>query len=298
MVAVAEVKATATEVAAAAIEVPVSGPTLKAIDHGMTTPDPSGPLLEVCDLSIRFGDTGVLDKLNLTLRPGQIHALVGESGSGKSLACLALADLQPANAQVEGTVAFLGQSVERSDPQALRTLRSSRIRYVFQDPYGTFNPSIRIGPQIEESFPGTTPARARRARSGELLRSVGLDTDDRVRRSWPFQMSGGMLQRAAIAMALAGQPKVLVCDEPTTALDPLLRRDIVDVLASLAREQGIGILFVTHDLRLLKGFADTVTVLEHGITRDQGNLDGIFNGDVSGYTRELIEALPRLPNHV
>ncbi len=261
----------------------------------MIRSDSDSPALEVRDLSIRFGEICVLDSLNFQVEAGSVHALVGESGSGKTLACLALAHLHPQNASVAGRVCFAGEEIDPADRQALQSLRANTIRYVFQDPYGTFNPSIRIGTQISESFPTHTHPRDRPAQIQKILKSVGLDEVDRVTRAYPFQLSGGMLQRAGIAMALAGNPRVLVCDEPTTALDPLLRAGIVELLRSLADERKIAIVFVTHDLRLLNGFARTVTVLQRGITMDQGELPAVLTGNHSDYTRELLGAIPNLP---
>ncbi|MGF1530929.1 MAG: ATP-binding cassette domain-containing protein [Puniceicoccaceae bacterium] len=252
------------------------------------------PLLEIQDLSISFGKSLVLNRFSCSIPPKGIHALVGESGSGKSIAALSIGGLQPPQAIVHGKVLISGHPIDFTSLPALRLLRQETLRYVFQDPFGTFNPSIIIGQQLAEALPLDTPKSIKKEKVLHQLEAVGIEQPQRVFNAWPFQMSGGMLQRASLAMALLGSPSLLICDEPTTALDPHLQQEIIALLKQQAQQNSVTILFITHDLRLLPNFAHHVTVLSRGSVVEQASTADVFLRPQSEYTKVLLDSLPDL----
>ncbi|MFI9561400.1 ABC transporter ATP-binding protein [Nonomuraea endophytica] len=228
----------------------------------------------------------VLDGVELSVGEGETVALVGESGSGKSLTSRAVLGLLPDGAEVEGGVEVAGQDVLALTPSRLRELRRRTVAMIFQDPRSGINPLRRIGDFLVEGRPGSQD------RARELVAAVGLEA--RVLRQYPHQLSGGMLQRVMIAGALMGDPKLLLCDEPTTALDVTTQAEIVTLLAEVRRRYGTGLLFVTHDLELAAAIADRVYVMYAGRIAESGPAATLFSRPRHPYTAALLAATPRV----
>jgi peptide/nickel transport system ATP-binding protein len=268
---------------------------------------PLDPLLAVRELRVGFRTgagprPGVESRtavggISLAVPPGQVLALVGESGSGKSVTALSLLGLLPATARVSGS-AVLGGGVELigAAPATLRSVRGSRIGAVFQDPFTAFNPVMRIGTQIAEALGAHAKAGAREAAAQvlTLLERAGLRDTRRIARAFPHELSGGQLQRAMIAMAISGEPDLLIADEPTTALDVTVQAGILDLLHSLRANTGTAILLITHDMGVAADLADEVAVMRHGQIMEAGSARDVFLAPRSAYTRELLEAVPRV----
>ncbi|RQS61555.1 ABC transporter ATP-binding protein [Burkholderia sp. Bp8963] len=256
------------------------------------------PVLEVEDLNIRIGARTIVHGLDLTIGRGERVALVGESGSGKSLTALALLGLADA-ARVSGRVRLAGDELLDKSEAQWRATRGRDIAMVFQEPMTALNPLKTIGRQIGESLRLHAGLRgaAARERAIALLRRMGIVEPERKVDAYPHQLSGGQRQRAMIAMALAGNPRLLVADEPTTALDVTVRRQIVDLLIELqeadADGHGLAILLITHDLHLVRRFAHRVAVMQHGEIVEQGATDALFAAPQHAYTRKLFDSAPR-----
>ncbi|MEU3354105.1 ABC transporter ATP-binding protein [Streptomyces sp. NPDC037389] len=261
------------------------------------------PLVVVDDLSVRFptgtgGGVQAVSGLSFTLAPGGALAVVGESGSGKSTAAYALLDLhRGTGAEVTGTVRVAGQDVRAADDAALRRLRGGTAAMVFQDPLSSLDPYQAIGDQIAEvhrlHHPGAG-RRAARARAVEVLDRVGIPDAARRARSRPHEFSGGMRQRALIAMALACDPRLLVADEPTTALDVTVQAQILGLLRELREETGMGLILVTHDLGVAASSVDELLVMKDGRAVEHGPAHEILARPREDYTRELLAAVPRV----
>jgi len=256
-------------------------------------PDSTAPLLQIENLRIAFGERAVVQGVNLQLDAGQRLALVGESGSGKSLTALALMGLLDAGAQVSGSLRFAGQELLQFSPRQWRGLRGGDIAMVFQEPLTALNPLMSVGAQIAEGLTvklGLSAAQAA-ARVSELLAEVGLPEPGTMAKKLPHTLSGGQRQRVCIAMALAGEPKILLADEPTTALDADLRGQILDLLAKLQRERGMAVLLISHDLHLVRGFAQRVAVMQAGRVVEQGEAAALFAAPQHAYTQQLLATL-------
>ncbi|MGW7553215.1 dipeptide ABC transporter ATP-binding protein [Streptomyces rimosus] len=266
-------------------------------------------LVEVRDLSVAFpadgdgdgdGDSAVraVDGLSFTLAPGRALGIVGESGSGKSTVAAALLDLhRGTGARVGGTVRVAGTDVRAADEPALRRLRGGRAAMVFQDPLSSLDPYYAIGDQIAEVYRVHRPdvsRRAARARAVEVLERVGIADAPRRARSRPHEFSGGMRQRALLAMALACEPRLLIADEPTTALDVTVQAQILDLLHDLRAETGMGLLLVTHDLGVVAGSVDEVLVMRGGRAVEHGTVGEVLRTPREPYTKELLAAVPRV----
>jgi peptide/nickel transport system ATP-binding protein len=259
-------------------------------------------LLDVDDLSVRFTrrgrpDVRAVDGVSFTVDAGQTVGLVGESGSGKSVTSLAIMGLLPARGvQVAGRADFAGQDLLRLTPDALRDLRGRELGMVFQDPLSALNPVISIGLQVTEVLQrhrqlSRTEARAEAER---LLHVVGIPDGARRLRQYPHQLSGGMRQRALIAMAVACQPRLLIADEPTTALDVTIQAQILELLRELVREQGTALVLITHDLGVVAGMCDRVNVMYAGRIVEQTDRRTLFVQPRHPYTTGLLASIPRL----
>jgi len=258
----------------------------------MSTPTP--PLLQVQDLRVRFGDKEVVHGVNFSLSAGEKLALVGESGSGKTVTALSLLRLV-LNAQIDGRATFDGRDLIALPERELRGIRGADIAMIFQEPMTALNPLFTIGNQIAEVIElkqGVGRAQARSA-AIELLASTGIPEPQRRADAYPHQLSGGQRQRAMIAMALACKPRLLLADEPTTALDVTLRMQILDLLGELQRSHGMAVLMISHDLNLVRRFADRVAVMEDGHLVEQGAVDTVFSAPQHAYTRKLIDSRPQ-----
>lgn len=260
------------------------------------------PLLDVRDLSVRIGTKDIVKGVSFQIAPGEKLALVGESGSGKTLTAMSLLKLVP-QAQVSGQARLAGRGSpgqpESTDlmqlsERALRGVRGQDVAVIFQEPMTALNPLFTIGDQIAEVVELHELASKAQAwaRAIELLRLTGIPEPERRAASYPHQLSGGQRQRAMIAMALACKPRLLLADEPTTALDVTLRVQILDLLSELQRTQGMSVLMITHDLHLVRRFADRVAVMEQGELVEQGPVAEVFGNPQHAYTRKLLDSRP------
>ncbi|HTV77140.1 MAG TPA: dipeptide ABC transporter ATP-binding protein [Steroidobacteraceae bacterium] len=251
----------------------------------------SAALLEIEHLSVEFGAKRVVDDVSLAIAAGEKFALVGESGSGKSVTALAVLRLLDA-ATYHGTIRFGGNSLFEQSERWMRGLRGRDVAMIFQEPMTALDPLYSVGRQIGEVLElheGLRP-NAARARGIELLRRTGIAEPERRADAFPHQLSGGQRQRAMIAMALACRPQLLIADEPTTALDATVQAQILALLDDLQREFGMAILFITHDLALVRRFSHRVGVMEHGRLVESGLTHEVFSQPQHPYTRRLINS--------
>ncbi|MCG6657178.1 ABC transporter ATP-binding protein [Halomonas campisalis] len=251
-------------------------------------------LLRLENFSVAFDRSTVVERLSLEVHRGETLALVGESGSGKSVSALGAMNLLPDNARIEGQ-RWLGDTdlnrLRRRDWQALR---GGRVGFIFQEPMTSLNPLHTVAKQIGETLrlhQGLS-GRGARERTRELLAQVKLPRPDELLGAWPHQLSGGQRQRVMIAMAIANEPELLIADEPTTALDVTVQQEILALLDELRQRYGMGMLFITHDLNLVRRHADRVCVLYGGREQEAGGVAEVFRSPRSAYTRTLIEAEP------
>ncbi|WP_119965753.1 ABC transporter ATP-binding protein [Simplicispira lacusdiani] len=252
------------------------------------------PLLQVRDLSVRFGAKEVVRGVGFDIAPGEKLALVGESGSGKTITALSLLRLA-GEAQISGQALLRGRDLLSLSEREMRGVRGGEIAMVFQEPMTALNPLMTIGQQIAEVLElkkALTPAQSAQV-AIELLAKTGIPEPERRANSFPHQLSGGQRQRAMIAMALASEPALLLADEPTTALDVTLRGQILDLLSELQRSSGMAVLLITHDLNLVRRFADRVAVMEQGVLVEQGRVNEVFRAPQHPYTQRLIASQPR-----
>lgn len=258
---------------------------------------PLPPLLSVQGLTIQ-GPLArpLVDAVSFDVQPGQVVALVGESGSGKTLAGRSILCLLPPQVrQAGGAILYQGQDVARLAPETMRRLRGASIGMVFQEPMVSLNPAIRIGEQLCEGLllhESITPADARE-RAVAMLRRVRIADPEGCLASYPHRFSGGMRQRIMLAAVMLLKPKLLVADEPTTALDSLSQREVMEIMAELTRTEGTAVLLITHDLGLVARHADAVVVLEKGRHVESGPVAQVLGAPREAYTRNLIDALPQ-----
>ncbi len=254
----------------------------------------AAPLLKVRGLRVAFGEREVVHGLDFELAAGEKLALVGESGSGKTVSSLSLLRLLP-QASVSGSVRLEGRELLQLPEAELRMLRGGQVAYVFQEPMNALNPLLTLGDQIAEvlHLHKRLAGEQARARVLELLASVGLPDPQAAARAHAHQLSGGQRQRVLIAMALASEPRVLVADEPTTALDASLRLQMLALLDEMRERLGLAVLIITHDLPLVRRFADRVLVLQHGRMVEQGSVVQVFGAPTQDYTRELLDSMPQ-----
>ncbi|KUN15958.1 ABC transporter ATP-binding protein [Streptomyces corchorusii] len=268
---------------------------VEAADTSVDAADNS--LVDVTDLTVEFGALRAVDGLSFRLAKGAALALVGESGSGKSTVAGALLGLhRGTGARVGGSVRVAGTDVQAASDEELRRLRGAKAAMVFQDPLSSLDPYYAIGDQIAEVYRVHTRVsrRAARARAVEVLERVGIPDAARRSRSRPHEFSGGMRQRALIAMALACAPDLLIADEPTTALDVTVQAQILDLLHGLREETGMGLLLVTHDVGVAAESVDDVLVMRQGRAVERGPVGAILAAPAEPYTRELLDAVPRV----
>lgn len=259
-------------------------------------------LLKVSDLKIAFHSRGesnqVVHGIDFSIDGGgQTVAILGESGSGKSVTCMALTRLLPESPSciVSGEVLFEGKNVLAMDREAIRNVRGRGIAYIFQEASASLNPVFTVGYQIAEAVeihrPDITDLKARVI---ELLELVGIRDAAQRYNAYPHEMSGGMQQRVMIAMALACEPKLLVADEPTTALDVTIQAQIIELLREIRQKLGMSIVLITHNFGIVKGFADEVIVMYRGEIVERGAVDVVLNDPQHPYTKALIACIPRL----
>jgi peptide/nickel transport system ATP-binding protein len=257
----------------------------------------SAPLLDVRNLNIAFGKQAAVRDISFHINPGETLGLVGESGSGKSATSLAILRLLPSATQVAGSIAFAGESLLTLPEASMRRHRGSSIAMIFQEPMTALNPSMRIGAQIAEALQAHHPeisASAIRQRVLDAMLEVGLPDPERRLRDYPHQFSGGQRQRILIAMALINRPRLLIADEPTTALDVTVQAQILHLLKDLRQTHNLSMLFISHDLAVVSEIADRVAVMQHGQIVEEAATETLFRHPQHPYTRSLIAAAPTM----
>jgi peptide/nickel transport system ATP-binding protein len=260
----------------------------------------TAPLLEVTDLSVRFdtddGSVHAVDRLSYTLALGEVLGLVGESGCGKSVSALSLLGLLPPTATVTGKASFDGTDLLEVSARQLRRIRGREISFVFQEPMTSLNPVFTVGKQISEVLRRHLDLSSRQARlrTIELLKLVRIPAAERRVEEYPHQLSGGMRQRVMIAMALACDPKILIADEPTTALDVTIQAGILDLMRDLRERLGTAIVLITHNLGVVADIADRVVVMYAGRKAEEAPVRELFANPQHPYTIGLLNAIPRL----
>jgi ABC-type dipeptide/oligopeptide/nickel transport system ATPase component len=264
----------------------------------------SSPLLHIRDLKIEFRrhdaePMQAVKGIDLTLQPGESLALVGESGSGKSATALALARLLPEPPAMirAAEMKLAGHDVLSLKPAELRQIRGKEIAYIFQEPTTSLNPVLTIRTQIGEALALHRPDVAKADRDAEIVRwldKVGIVQPEKRLRAYPHELSGGMQQRVMIAMALCCRPKLLIADEPTTALDVTIQKQIMDLLADLRKELGMSIILITHNLSIIRSVADRLAVMFRGQIVETGPVDEILRNPQHAYTKALLSCIPRM----
>jgi oligopeptide/dipeptide ABC transporter ATP-binding protein len=259
------------------------------------------PLLAVEGLRVRFwtrrGTVHAVNGISFDIARGETLGIVGESGCGKSVTSLAILGLLARNGKVEsGTASFEGTDLIRQSDRALRSIRGREIAMIFQDPMTSLNPVLTIGRQIRETLKVHFDMNRKEAdkRAAELLDRVGIPQADARIRDYPHQFSGGMRQRAMIAMALACKPKLLIADEPTTALDVTIQAQILDLLRALVAEENSALILITHDLGVVAGMCERVNVMYAGMFMETGSAEQLFGSPRHPYTLGLLQSVPRL----
>ena len=254
------------------------------------------PLIALEDLSVAFGAVEVLHGVTLAVHKGEAVGLVGESGSGKSVTWLAALGLLPRHARIAGRVLLEGENIANASEARLDRIRGGKIAMIFQDPASALNPVLTIGRQIAESLAlhqGLSGDRLKHE-SRRLLELVGIPDAARRLSAYPHEFSGGQNQRAMIAMALAGNPDLLIADEPTTALDATIQAQILELLSSIRRETGMGLVLISHDLGVVAENCDRVAVMYAGRIIEQAPAQALFDDPRHPYTQGLLAALPPL----
>ncbi|WP_276781759.1 ABC transporter ATP-binding protein [Actinomyces gerencseriae] len=272
-----------------------------AASEALPDPTADAPLLEVVDLAVSFpsedGRVSAVRGVNLSVARGEVLALVGESGSGKSVTSTAVMGLLDESAEVSGSVRLHGTELLGRSDAYMSKIRGVQVSMVFQDPLSALTPVYTVGAQIVEALkihnPGMSDADAD-ARAVELLALVGIPNPEVRAKAYPHEFSGGMRQRAVIAIAIANDPDLIIADEPTTALDVTIQAQILDVLRTAQRETGAGVIMITHDLGVVAGMADRVAVMYAGRIVETGGVDDIFYRSRMPYTIGLLGSLPRL----
>jgi peptide/nickel transport system ATP-binding protein len=254
-------------------------------------------LLRIKELSIRFRAAVAVRDLTLNIEPGEVLGLVGESGSGKSVTALAVMRLLDETAEIAGSIDFDGVDLLALDPESMRKLRGRDIAMVFQEPMTALNPVMPVGEQVAEAVRAHHPEYSRRQvreAAAAAMEAVALPDVARRYGDYPHQFSGGQRQRILIAMAIANRPRLLIADEPTTALDVTVQKQILELLANLRERFGLTMLFISHDLAVVSQVADRVAVMRHGLLVEEGSCADIFLRPAHPYTRALLGAVPTM----
>lgn len=258
-------------------------------------------LITVEDLRIRFRDRERVNEavkgISFELQKGETLAVVGESGSGKSVSAMSITRLLPAApaCEIEGSILFQGKDLLRVKKSDLRKIRGKEIAYIFQEPSSSLNPFMRVSDQIGESIKLHRPeVKDVRGKIIETLELVGIRDAEKRYRDYPHQMSGGMKQRVMIAMALVCEPKILIADEPTTALDVTIQAQILELMADLKRKLDMSIILITHNFGIVDGFADKLLVMFRGNIVESGKTEDVLKNPQHPYTKALIDCIPKL----
>ncbi len=254
-------------------------------------------MLDIHGLKVTFKSTGkeAVKGIDFFMKPGQRVGLVGESGSGKTVTAMAISGLiDRYNVEMEGEILFNGKDIRKFSREEMRRIQGKEIGVVFQEPMTSLNPLMKIGPQIEETLLLHTKRNKddRRALAIEAMKKVGLPEPEVTYDKYPHQLSGGQRQRAMIASAMVILPRLLICDEPTTALDVRVQAQILKLLRDLSEEYGVGILLISHDLRVIRQLCDRVVVMYQGEIVEAGRTEQVFENPQHDYTKQLISAIP------
>ena len=257
-------------------------------------------LLEIKDLEVFFkssqGIVKAVNKANINTRYGKTTAIVGESGSGKSVTSLAIMDLLDDSAieKISGEIIFDGRNLLDLSAEELRKIRGNEISMIFQEPMTSLNPALKIGYQISEVFRThfKMDKKTAKAKSLEMIKKVEIDRAEDVYNSYPHELSGGMRQRIMIAMALSSSPKLLIADEPTTALDVTIQKEVLELMKKLKKDMNTAIIFISHDLAVVSDIADYVNVMYAGRVVERGKAEDIFKNPLHPYTKGLIKSIP------
>ena len=256
-------------------------------------------MLDIKDLTITFTDDyggEAVHNVSLSMHQGERLGLVGESGSGKTMLALAVAGIYPRNrTNIEGEILFNGADILRCSPNELRRIQGKEISMVFQEPMTSLNPLMRIGLQVEETLKLHTDATAQRRRelALEVMDRVDLPQPEMTYKKFPHQLSGGQRQRVMIAAAIIADPKLLIADEPTTALDVTVQVQILALLKRINENRGVGILFISHDLAVIRKLCNRVAVMHAGRIVEEGPTEEIFRNPKDDHTKRLINAMPK-----
>lgn len=258
------------------------------------------PALSVCGLSVSLGGRKIVSDVDFAVMPGQVLALLGESGCGKSLTAQAIARLLPPSAHCGGQVMAGRNSLLGLPERALAAIRGRRIGMIFQDPRASLDPLMTIGAQLDEVLArhAGLDRRERRLRSIEALMEVGIHDAEARLLAYPHELSGGMCQRVAMALAIAPQPEILIADEPTTALDVTVQRQILDLLRALQKKNGMAVLLITHDMGVVAAAADHVAVMYAGQIVERASVMELFDNPRHPYTKALMAATPQLAKRI
>ncbi|NTE87752.1 ABC transporter ATP-binding protein [Agrobacterium rubi] len=256
----------------------------------------SAPLLHVEGLRVSIDGATIVDGIDLSIKQGEILAIVGESGCGKSMTALSILGLLPDAAKMQGDLRIADRDVGNLRPKERLAFRSANMSVIFQEPIAALNPLMPVGDQIAEALilnRGTGKAEAKET-AIEIMRRVGISDPERRYSQYAFELSGGMCQRVSIAAALISKPKLLIADEPTTALDVTIQASILDLMKSLRQETGMSILLITHDMGVVAEMADRVAVMYAGRIVETGLVDDVFAAPAHPYTKLLLTTIPKL----
>ena len=257
-------------------------------------------LLEIKDLEVFFkssqGIVKAVNKVNINTRDGKTTAIVGESGSGKSVTSLAIMGLLDKSSleKISGEINFEGKNLLKSTPEELRHIRGNEISMIFQEPMTSLNPALRVGYQMSEVFRThfKMDKKTAKEKSIEMIKKVEIARAEEVYNSYPHELSGGMRQRIMIAMALSSSPKLLIADEPTTALDVTIQKEVLELMKKLKEDMNTSIIFISHDLGVVSDIADYVNVMYAGKVVERAKAEDIFKRPLHPYTKGLIKAIP------
>lgn len=257
-------------------------------------------LLEIKDLEVFFkssqGIVKAVNKANINTRDGKTTAIVGESGSGKSVTSLAIMGLLDKSSleKISGEINFEGKNLLKSTPKELRHIRGNEISMIFQEPMTSLNPALKVGYQMSEVFRThfKMDKKTAKEKSIEMIKKVEIPRPEEVYNSYPHELSGGMRQRIMIAMALSSSPKLLIADEPTTALDVTIQKEVLELMKKLKEDMNTSIIFISHDLGVVSDIADYVNVMYAGKLVERAKAEDIFKRPLHPYTRGLIKAIP------
>ena len=256
----------------------------------------SPPLLHIQRLSVTFGAAPAVRELNLSISPGKVLGLVGESGSGKSITSLAIMRLLPVQARTTGKIHFDDDDLLSIPEERMRTLRGKAMSMIFQEPMTALNPLMRVGDQVAEAVHAHETISRRKARDRAIaaLNEVAIPNPSARSRDYPHQLSGGQRQRVMIAMAIVNRPRLLIADEPTTALDVTVQAQILELLTQLREKFSLSMLFISHDLGVVSRVSDRVAVMYRGQIVESGSTRQVFAAPAHEYTRGLLHAIPTL----